>query len=294
LKPFTQLILVAADGTWRAVINWLDDEDAGIDPVAIKIPTTTDSKVVQKCRKTAIFQFIHLCGERLGMKRDDIFIVSELFGKDCLAFFKVCSPYRRAYMFELNWSQILTVINRVLDIAQQSHLLPGLPQQLRGKSTKTTSHSSKSGSIIHELVETERKYVHDLGNLFDLQKAVQTAGAMTGDVIHSIFLNVRSILEFHHRFLVRMEEMNSMPETRQRWGALFVEQKDGFLATYLPFLANQTKGSRIAHDYFDKIHSVQHPAGYDYTTLAAFLIKPAQRLMRYPMLLNVSVVSFIH
>jgi hypothetical protein len=31
LKPFTQLILVAADGTWRAVINWLDDEDAGID-----------------------------------------------------------------------------------------------------------------------------------------------------------------------------------------------------------------------------------------------------------------------
>jgi cell division control protein 24 len=195
-------------------------------------------------------------------------------------------------VFELNWPKVLAVINRVLNIAQQDRLLR-LPQQLRRKISKTTSHGSKSGRIVHELVETDRKYVLDLGNLFDLQKAVQAADVMTGDVIHSIFLNVRSILEFQHRLLVRMEEMKSMPESEQRWGTLFVEQKDGFLATYLPFLANKTKGSRIAHDLFDKIHSVKHPAAYDYTTLAAFLIKPAQRLMRYPMLLNVSLVLFI-
>ncbi|KAL2273508.1 hypothetical protein FJTKL_04464 [Diaporthe vaccinii] len=77
------------------------------------------------------------------MKKDDIFIVSELFGKDCLAFFKV-----------------LTVINRVLDIAQEGHLLPGLPQQLRAKSTKATSHSSQSGKIraTHEIPNAAQRF----------------------------------------------------------------------------------------------------------------------------------------
>ena len=63
------------------------------DPFDIKIPTTTNSKALERLEKIAIFEFVDRCVEKLGVKKDDMFIVSELLGTDCLGFLKVCSPY---------------------------------------------------------------------------------------------------------------------------------------------------------------------------------------------------------
>lgn len=141
--------------------------------------------------------------------------------------------------------------------------------------------------IIRELVDTERKYVQDLENLHDLKKALEQKGAISGDVAHSIFLNINSILDFQRRFLIRVETTNSMPELRQEWGSPFVAYEDSFNATYQPFIANQRKAALIAGQVFDKIQTIQHPVACDFNTLDGFLLKPMQRLVKYPLLLKV-------
>lgn len=140
--------------------------------------------------------------------------------------------------------------------------------------------------IVKELVDTERKYVQDLENLHDLKTTLEQKGAIPGDVVHSIFLNINAILDFQRRFLIRVETTNSMPSSGQKWGAPFVMYEDAF-DIYQPFIANQRKAALMAQQVFEKIQIVSHPVALDFNTLDGFLLKPMQRLVKYPLLLKV-------
>lgn len=144
--------------------------------------------------------------------------------------------------------------------------------------------------IIKEMVDTERKYVQDLENLHDLKKAVEQQGDIPGDIVHHIFLNINSILDFQRRFLIKIETTNSMPAASQRWGTPFATYEEGF-AIYQPFIANQRKAAQVANQVFDQIKVIQHPVACDFNTLDGFLLKPMQRLVKYPLLLKVSVAT---
>lgn len=139
--------------------------------------------------------------------------------------------------------------------------------------------------IVKELVDTERKYVQDLENLYDLKSSLETKGIITGDTIHQIFLNINAILDFQRRFLIRVETTNSMPKTVQHWGAPFVTYEDAF-DIYRPFIANQRKAAQVANQVFDQIKASGHPVAADFNTLDGFLLKPMQRLVKYPLLLK--------
>ena len=140
--------------------------------------------------------------------------------------------------------------------------------------------------IVRELVDTERKYVQDLENLYDLKKTLEQRGVIPGDIVHQIFLNINFILDFQRRFLIRVETTNSMPQARQEWGGPFVHYEDSF-NIYQPFIANQRKAAQVASQVFDKIQSAEHPVACDFNTLDGFLLKPMQRLVKYPLLLKV-------
>src|SRR4051812_32597057 len=139
--------------------------------------------------------------------------------------------------------------------------------------------------IVRELVDTERKYVQDLENLHDLRKTLDQRGIISGDLLHDIFLNINAILDFQRRFLIRVETTNSMPQARQEWGSPFVYYEEAF-NIYQPFIANQRKAAQLASQMFEKIQSSQHPVASDFNTLDGFLLKPMQRLVKYPLLLK--------
>jgi cell division control protein 24 len=140
--------------------------------------------------------------------------------------------------------------------------------------------------VVRELVDTERKYVQDLENLYDLKKTLEQKGIIPGDVVHNIFLNINAILDFQRRFLIRVETTNSMPAARQEWGSPFVANEAAF-DIYQPFIANQRKAAQLASQVFDKILAAEHPVACDFNTLDGFLLKPMQRLVKYPLLLKV-------
>lgn len=179
------------------------------------------------------------------------------------------------------------VVNYVLDRAEErGYLLQPLPESGDGNNEPTGGQMTYRDHIIRELVDTERKYVQDLENLHDLKKTLEQQGEIPGDTLHQIFLNINAILDFQRRFLIRVETTNSMSADAQRWGAPFVMYEDAF-DIYQPFIANQRKAAMVANQVFDKIQRSSHPVAADFNTLDGFLLKPMQRLVKYPLLLKV-------
>ncbi|KAI1439019.1 Rho guanyl nucleotide exchange factor [Xylaria sp. CBS 124048] len=219
--------------------------------------------------KAATFKFIDACLRQLQIPAAECFIVSDLMNEDTTGFVKV-----------------IQVINHVLDLAEERGFLLEVhlfPQD--GSPEAPTSQMTYRDHIIRELVDTERKYVQDLENLHDLKKALLEKGVLPGDVAYQIFLNIHGILDFQRKFLIRIETTNSMPPLAQQWGIPFVMNEEGF-EIYQPFIANQRKAAQTANQVFDKIQLAEHPVACDFNTLDGFLLKPMQRLVKYPLLLK--------
>jgi len=143
--------------------------------------------------------------------------------------------------------------------------------------------------IIEELVKTERDYVQHLEILQSFQNEIQ--GSIPGDAIHDIFLNLNQLLDFQRRFLIRIEQQNSLSEPDQNWGKLFSHYRDGF-KVYEPFLANQGRGNTAVIKEWKKLQrATLSPELVGMVESAAvlnsFLVKPFQRLSKYPLLLDV-------
>lgn len=184
--------------------------------------------------------------------------------------------------------QVTSVINHVLDLAEERGLLLQIqPYPETDDTVQPGSKMSYRDYIVRELVDTERKYVQDLENLHDLKKTLEQNGVIPGDVVHNIFLNINAILDCQRKFLIRVETTNSMPASRQEWGSPFVAYEETFNTCYQPFIANQRKAGQLAAQVFDKIQSTEHPVACDLNTLDGFLLKPMQRLVKYPLLLKV-------
>lgn len=175
----------------------------------------------------------------------------------------------------------------MLDLAEQNgHLLqPQLYPEQESTAPPPGTQMSYRDHVVKELVDTERKYVQDLENLHDLKKRLEQKGDVPGDIVHQIFLNINAILDFQRRFLIRVETTNSMNKDAQRWGAPFCFYEGAF-DIYQPFIANQRKAAQIANQVFDKIQLSEHPVAADFNTLDGFLLKPMQRLVKYPLLLK--------
>jgi len=181
--------------------------------------------------------------------------------------------------------KVIAVINYVLDLADQRGLLNKIQPYPEDDTMQPGSKMSYRDYIVRELVDTERKYVQDLENLYDLKRTLEQKGIIPGDVVHNIFLNINAILDFQRRFLIRVETTNSMPQARQEWGSPFVANEESF-TIYQPFIANQRKAAQLASQVFDQILTAEHPVACDFNTLDGFLLKPMQRLVKYPLLLK--------
>ena len=158
-------------------------------------------------------------------------------------------------------------------------------------STEQTHKRTRKDFVVGELVDTERKYVQDLETLQQFKKLVEEKGEVAGDTIHAIFLNLNALLDFQRRFLIRIETMNSLPSSQQNWGQLFTQYHDAF-RVYEPYIANQQNADEQAMREFDKLQKVGHRITNDRATLSGFLMKPFQRLSKYPLLLKVDLHFF--
>ncbi|KZV62603.1 hypothetical protein PENSPDRAFT_670249 [Peniophora sp. CONT] len=139
-------------------------------------------------------------------------------------------------------------------------------------------------NIIRELVETERKYVQDLEVMQKYAQALAQSNTVTQDTLHLLFPNLNQLLNFQRKFLIRVEGTAEMPWHDQRWGSLFSNNEEDF-TVYEPYCANYVNATNLMLLEGEKLMKYNHLINVK-SELPAFLIKPVQRICKYPLLLD--------
>ena len=132
-----------------------------------------------------------------------------------------------------------------------------------------------------------------------------TAANVNYDVIYRIFSNLPELLDFQRRFLISMEATLSLPHSEQRIGSLFIpnvslnslfklirlfcylfaiKQEENF-SVYDRICANYNEACGVATDEAETLLK-SSPSIDPIRGLPALLIKPVQRICKYPLLLN--------
>ncbi|KAL3425836.1 cdc24 calponin [Phlyctema vagabunda] len=145
-----------------------------------------------------------------------------------------------------------------------------------------TSHVA---GAVQELLDSERKYVHDLGELHRFKEEIEQRELVPKNIVHEIFLNLKTILGFQQKFLAKVETISSQSQDIGRWGFLFTTYEEAF-SIYYPFIANSSEGIDLAVREFKNFALIGDKIFVDSETLRSFLQKPLQRLHEYPVLLK--------
>ncbi|KAL8826567.1 MAG: hypothetical protein Q9191_003718 [Dirinaria sp. TL-2023a] len=200
-----------------------------------KAPLNVDASRMaeSKVGKAATFKFLQACLTDLKFPPSECFLITDLYGGDTTGFVKVTK-----------------VVNRVLGILESRGLLN--ESRARKGEKEVPQTLTYRQNLIREIVTTERDYVQHLEDLQQFKKDLEECGAIAGDALHDIFLNLNALLDFQRRFLIRIEQQNHLPEIQQNWGQLFIQYKDSF-RVYEPFIANQVRCNHAVVREWDKI-----------------------------------------
>ncbi|XP_029079674.1 T-lymphoma invasion and metastasis-inducing protein 2 isoform X2 [Monodon monoceros] len=166
------------------------------------------------------------------------------------------------------------------------------------------SDADRLRKVIQELMDTEKSYVKDLSCLFDLYlEPLQSETFLTQDEMESLFGSLPEMLEFQKVFLETLEagisassDLNILESPSQfrkllfSLGGSFLYYADHF-KLYSGFCANHIKVQKVLEraktdKAFKAFLDARNPTKQHSSTLESYLIKPVQRVLKYPLLLK--------
>ncbi|KAJ7117175.1 hypothetical protein C8R44DRAFT_854734 [Mycena epipterygia] len=147
-----------------------------------------------------------------------------------------------------------------------------------------SAQDAERNNGVREIVESERKYVEDLETMQKYATALAQGNLIDQDTIHLLFPNLNKLLNFQRTFLIRLESTAELAWQNQQWGQHFLQSEEEF-SVYEPYCANYTNAFELM------LANEQNLVPLNYlinckTELPAFLIKPIQRVCKYPLLLD--------
>ncbi|CAB1333313.1 unnamed protein product [Coregonus sp. 'balchen'] len=152
------------------------------------------------------------------------------------------------------------------------------------------SHADKLRKVISELVETEKTYVKDLNCLIERYLTpLQKESFLTQDELDVLFGNLGEMLEFQVEFLKTLEDGTRL-KVLFSLGGSFLYYADRF-KIYSAFCASHTKVPKVLAKAktdadFKAFLAERNPKQQHSSTLESYLIKPIQRVLKYPLLLR--------
>ncbi|XP_056118615.1 rho guanine nucleotide exchange factor TIAM2 isoform X1 [Rhinichthys klamathensis goyatoka] len=175
---------------------------------------------------------------------------------------------------------------------------------LARSSPRHMSVTERLRMVIQELVDTEKSYVKDLGSLFEIYlKPLQKETFLSHDEMESLFGSLPEMLDFQRVFLQTLEERTTSspdyhaletPEKLKKLlfslGGSFLYYADHF-KLYSGFCANHIKVQKVLERAktdraFKEFLEARNPTKQHSSTLESYLIKPVQRVLKYPLLLR--------
>ncbi|XP_064629838.1 protein still life, isoforms C/SIF type 2-like isoform X4 [Lineus longissimus] len=179
-----------------------------------------------------------------------------------------------------------------------------------GGKVAALSDAQRLRKCIMELIETERAYVQDLNNLIERYlEPLKAETFLSSEDIEQLFGNIQEIVQFQRLFLRSLEEAIEMEpdfmtlvDTKQfrrilfSLGGSFLYYANHF-KLYSSFCASHSKALKVLnpalHSSDDEANEAlrtflrsRNPRQQHSATLESYLIKPIQRILKYPLLLN--------
>lgn len=249
--PVTPIAMLFRQGAPLCVIlNALSPENP------IDIVSSDDMKVC----KTSIYQFMTACKLNLNIRDDELFPITTVFSDNTTHLIK-----------------IINSVNFVLHL-EPSFISPPIPDQIQ-----ITDSRSK---IIKEMIETERKYVQALELLVEYRNDVVESERISNEDINILFPNLNEIVDFQRKFLIGLECNAIVPAKYQRIGSVFLHVGIEGFRIFEKWALYQTDALKIIHREAQKLRNVSKVINDPYELQNFFLIKPIQRLTKYPLLLS--------
>ncbi|XP_053297487.1 rho guanine nucleotide exchange factor TIAM1 isoform X1 [Pleuronectes platessa] len=179
-----------------------------------------------------------------------------------------------------------------------------LPPTAGTAAQRQLSHADKLRKVINELVETEKTYVKDLSCLIECYLTpLQKESFLTQDELDILFGNLGEMVEFQVEFLRTLEDgirlvphLDRLDRVEQfkkvlfSLGGSFLYYADRF-KIYSAFCASHTKVPKVlakakTDPDFKAFLAERNPRQQHSSTLESYLIKPIQRVLKYPLLLR--------
>ncbi|XP_075887764.1 rho guanine nucleotide exchange factor TIAM1-like isoform X2 [Nelusetta ayraudi] len=179
-----------------------------------------------------------------------------------------------------------------------------LPPTTAAATQRQLSHADKLRKVISELVETEKTYVKDLSCLIECYlKPLQNESFLSQDELDILFGNLGEMVEFQVEFLRtledgirlvpdldRLERVEQFKKVLFSLGGSFLYYADRF-KIYSAFCASHTKVPKVLSKAktdpdFKAFLAERNPRQQHSSTLESYLIKPIQRVLKYPLLLR--------
>lgn len=226
--------------------------------------------------KALVMRFILALKERLGWDPDDTFTVSQLYLNDTNGFVRV-----------------VRTVDRLVTLLEERglvHLHTPHPYDTPEQFIRTAPPDQRE-LVSRELLESERKYVGDLEILQAYASALSQYDLVSQDTLHHIFGNLDQLVDAQRRFLICLEQNAQKPADKQLLSGIFRALEDDF-SVYDLFCANYAHALHHINDERSALAALaQIPAAqsrYLEPTyeLPTYLIKPVQRICKYPLLLE--------
>ncbi|XP_044575823.1 protein still life, isoform SIF type 1 isoform X4 [Cotesia glomerata] len=170
--------------------------------------------------------------------------------------------------------------------------------------SRQLSDAEKLKKVICELIDTERTYVKNLNNLLEnYLEPLKRETFLSNAEINALFGNIQEIVTFQRQFLqnldhaIEMEaDFNNFDHSSQFKGVLF-SIGSAFLyyvnhfKLYSSFCASHSKAQKVLHpnegnQALQEFLQARNPRQQHSSTLESYLIKPIQRILKYPLLLQ--------
>lgn len=148
--------------------------------------------------------------------------------------------------------------------------------------------------VLREIVETESAYVEDLAILTEVFMApMRTRGILTVQELQQVFSSVLAQIQAVNVQLQKdLAEQIRLPVLRQTLGDVFLKLADYF-RIYMQYCANQDAATqavdqlrRTNAQFASFLETAESNPRCRSLDLGAYLIKPVQRLCKYPLLLS--------